>query len=1494
MVTESDVKRWREQLSLARERAAVERQWERIAALSGAIGQLERWQPGNPLPISSEKLSALIGESVPRREPPFEDTTSSEPAADYRETSLSEPELLPVVPTIADTLPVSDSPSVERVDAQEEQPLAEETPVMLKQLRSLLGEEVQLSRAGEQAARLERTAQAILESKRSSPEAEKARQHAVFLRDVEDLHRRLEECRHAVERAVAKNDMNAAEEAIRRATTLRNTAVEDRFAGVHELAKAAAALLEDANDAKEKIAGLLERFTTLFARGRKVEALEELDSLGRLPQPPPVVKDPRGGGGLIPRLEAYDYVLTDYQNFCRDKAQKYLDEAQDYLEPEDPERIPDPEQAKKHAKEAMEQSIRNKWVGNALVDEERKLTAFIAQAARAIRRWTEAERWLEKAANTPTTDPASALQFLSQAEELYPRLPGLQRQKKSWIEALGASLDSSVCSAVSKSRALRRERSYLEALDELNRARRTLGQSPQLGLDLDPLEKELNKEQQAVEKEQEAWLTFRRRMDGTRERIEQGRLDERARRDIERQFSEREREWFAAELAELEMDLARQVDEQTIFDMANALFQKNRTDARIPKLLAGDPENDEEGIGSGSSLYSSAQRLLRRHYAHAALAQARRRLADHASLIEKPKDWLDTVRQAVQTVEMNTTDEDARLSSEAQEMLAAAGRLRQWQGDVASLVRRGEYRAALESLQDHARREDLAPELLSGLDWLQYNLRREWRDMHVQFIGQVLSKDTPQLRDLRQAAAALQELEEHDALTEDGDWLLAGQLRRRWHESEVTAIVGVPLEDVDDDTISALAKRRDTNWRRLLEHLEGLTRPGHGGEGATQRRAGKLSLVALGHYSLEISREEGIRLLENQREQAYLSDHPIVCTTLVLRLLEQEDGHSKAEGIVAELARRGRQAMLLAEALGLLLGAHTLHDGGDLRLAIAHLQEGADALVRLMPEFGSGLERAIDDTGNRWRRTLGNSLLNEAQAEEPSARGLGVFAVLAKLQEAEELLGKGDRRLNEIRARLQQRAKTARTDLHRAVGDLLVRPPDSLREAVRRGKELKTYLEMVAGPHLSRRQGRDQLANELAQDDRDLGEQWADWDSAWQDVTRAREELRLLLENDEWTWNVETGKLPMKAIREAMSLLSNAQDLGQHERSEVKGLLGLARALQTAVRELSQPFADFCTHFEQDDYNNQDDFDRAEQQLHRLRSEIERWELQLDEPIRALGQDYPVVNLRRFFQARNKYRQTKQMQGVQNGKPRLTWVESGAAHDVNSIEEAERLLRKRRGSLREWQAWIESASQALNELGEHLRDADGYLKRAHLLGRAEEFLDEQIPRALQKVDSLHHRIQDLEPPQCQAALTVARSTRALQDDPDYGRQLPDILARLPSAPWTGIGAVWAEVLQVEMAMADKKGEELRSSCIARKKELRGLCDEMDGHCKHTLDHIASRVSQEAYWELLELANDIDREDERVGVHRQRCEKRDDVVKRREQAGDSGRKWRRKR
>jgi hypothetical protein len=347
----------------------------------------------------------------------------------------------------------------------------------------------------------------------------------------------------------------------------------------------------------------------------------------------------------------------------------------------------------------------------------------------------------------------------------------------------------------------------------------------------------------------------------------------------------------------------------------------------------------------------------------------------------------------------------------------------------------------------------------------------------------------------------------------------------------------------------------------------------------------------------------------------------------------------------------------------------------------------------------------------------------------------------------------------------------------------------------------------------------------------------------------------------------------MKEIVDVKSLLTGTGDaLEEYEPPEVTSLLNLARSLEKAVQEISQPFKEFSAGFENDTYHSEKDFDEAREALYRLRRQIDKWESKLSEHILALGKDHPVVNLKRFFLVRNIYRKTQLMPKDSGPK----WVPEGAADDIKTLYRAELLLERRRSSWQAWKNWIESSSQWLLELEDNISQARVYLRRG-LLSAAVLLRQDKMPEILEELDSLYNQIQGLEPPQCQYALAEARKVSAFQTDPDGDSNTQSILRRLPEASRLGTPTLWSKYLQLKIQNAHQEIEDLKVTCEARKEQLQELCVQMRQHISRIRPTFRS---QEALLDLLTRAQEIDRNDPKVTGYQAQFDRRQAELERR--------------
>jgi hypothetical protein len=750
--------------------------------------------------------------------------------------------------------------------------------------------------------------------------------------------------------------------------------------------------------------------------------------------------------------------------------------------------------------------------------------------------------------------------------------------------------------------------------------------------------------------------------------------------------------------------------------------------------------------------------------------------------------------------------------------------------------------------------------LSKDLRWLQGDLRQKMHDARIPFIRAQETKPGT-LSELRQADKHIQELEDHAALLEDGDWLTVNRVRRIWHKAEVEDILGANLNAVED-VIASLQKPPD-EWRELLEHLDELTKHGLGEAGEIQRAAEQLRMVALGYLALNEPAQEAIaRLAAVQASAPYLKDNPIIGIVRVLRYHEQygqqlaeqdgqkQDGQQLAEQVVNELQKGGRAAQDLARALRYWIKAYRLYHTGDLELAEETLNVGLAHLQELVPEFRTALQQATTRINRLWKDDVGEGLYEEVLTKVGTARGLEVFELAENLRRARELLdakvlslmttpiegrASGDKRIETLSGRLEEKLEAGRKTLCTEIKSLLQETPDDLAEAIQQGEKLQRYLGYLAqisetGDKKATGKRRSTSKSSINTDDDlkalqgALQEKLAIWRQAYQEVTAVRDKLQRLLKGN-WRWNTDSSKTPQKELKEVKELLDESREL-----PEEKGLRYLANELETAARGIGQTLEEFQSHFHSSDYDSEEDFQAARQSLVDLSQKFDEYQKRIADNLHLLHDDLSLVKLENFFRVRDIY-----------GQPKLdvngAWI-AGTVDEVKSIADAGKILESRYQNWLDWQKWNEETLQILQELRGQLENALRYLKpESGGLTKAEALCTDTIPSAVERLGVQLRTVPG--PPLCIGALGAARWTGDDLADADPAGTLQALRDHFVSAGFLDVPVIWQNHLRQEIETAKQKlgsahpgqpaEETLLGMCVSRRRQLEELCQKMSSH-----------------------------------------------------------------
>ncbi|MBC8492363.1 MAG: hypothetical protein H8D43_01155 [Chloroflexi bacterium] len=1472
--TEEEITQLRDSLKQELDAAINQSEWKRLGTLSEALRLMDQRESNTDLDVLAKQVEALVGEDLilqaleaPPGPQDGEEVIS--PVAQEPEPAPAEEVSLPVPPTSEnvtealqerEALPEAELPSPLDPELQAAlQPL-------LEQLRDLRDEEPQdLKDLPGYIGRLQRLTQDIMQVAPQSPEAIQATGEVALLHEMQRLADETRRGRRTMQTAQERLDLGQASKARKGADTLLRRAGDERYAGsffalASRMRDEAEELANQAETVRQDVAAKLRLYLTrryLDVREKLESQLDDLDELVRLGVP--TIPTDLTSEVVEDTVQVYGDLRVRLLTLCMTEAQRLYSEAQEYLgEDLDTAR----ERCETGLGFAQSGHIKDSKDAQDVTD---KIQALLKEISKWEERREEARQWYDQA--THAENAFVALNALARAESLFAWLHGLKEERERWLGLLQNQLQTSVQSAISKANALAQARQYPGALDVLNEVRVTFARlPPEVEPDLRELKQPLSEEEQKIKDEHMAWLVFEPRLNRLKQlspRVVEGNLDEKWLQELEQQFDPEDLQRFGREWNDLKADLAVRAGDQARYNEALTRFQENPLDKSIITLLSGI---------SDPSLHEDAQRLLRRQRAHAALDEAHQKLANRG-LVEDPdiRAWLRTISRDARAARVNATEkEDTGIASEAQTVIDGIQRLSSLQEEISKLARRGEYVDAWKLVEPEMASEGWDPLVVNGLRWLSLDLRRRWRNERMTFVSdRVLADVEPdcqpqsgvQLEDLRRAAAYVEELEEGGALTEDGDGLIAECVHRLWHEAEVAEILGTDPTNASEDTVASLVEKRNVDWHRLLEHLEVLAHHTRGYSSASRSALERLRIVALGHYALNQPRSIAIERLQTEREQhSRLREDPLVCGILALRELEAPEGREAVQQLVEELRDLGRSAQRVADALEMLLHAYELHDSGDLELAIAYMEVAAGTLRELVSDFGSGIDEAVQDTALRWRRALGEELLNKALQREPTTEGLETFAVLCDARRAEELLG-ADPRVVALIERLLGKVGQALSDLHEKVDELLKDSPTRLEKAIQDARQLEGYLKEVVSPDYRsvgarRRSAADAQLEVLAQDLEDLQVQLDMWEKAQRGVQAARKELRRLLEA-EWRWNTLPRQTPNRELRDIRDRLGEVRDaFGGDGPPEVEGMWQLVHSLEKAVQETSEPFEEFRIGFEGDRYRSDEKFKNAQDQLHKLQQLIETWQRRITEQAYAMTWGGPAINLNRFFLVHDHY-----------GRPHLRdghWVE-GPPEDLRSPAQAADRLEERRRSWQRWQEWVEDTVKLLGTLQDNLIAAERNLRKGWL-GHTITLCEETIPNILEALEANQSRMPG--PPLCQLALLAARSTGDLQMDLDAETDLQRAWDQLGSTPRKEMPAAWHKYLDVEQSLARERLEVLQDTCNNLQAQLERLIQEINQHAR-VLGKKPTLASQRIYDNLLTEAETIDSEDPEVRGHRQR-------------------------
>lgn len=1523
---------------------------------------LEGWSPpegqGVAEPTSTPKADRS-GEKQPSQRPPKEealpDTGPQEPGKTSGD-SPSQPQAPSGQVTPEQVPSLSPAPAL----SPEQKTELERLLTDLRRLRDT--EPGDLAQLPTYISQMRRLTQRIISVAGRSREAIEASGEIALLQEMHELIEAMTQLKRDLSGARNRLDLDQARRLKQEASILLNRAQDRRFRdSFYDLASRleteAIELAEQAEDARREIAGSLLRYLTRQQEDERERLESRLDDLAELS---------RTGATQVPvdfgeqaALKPIDEVIRDYTDqllvICRGEGARLLREAKEYLK--DDELTTAEERYETGLNFIQSRHVKSLPDVVALAGEYQDLKREI-ERKQQLR--DQAQKFYEQAVGAK--EPVSALEALLRAEEAFPKLAGLREEKARWLQILWGELEKTVSDTLKSVDDQILERKYQDAIKALDTAEEKLDLRALLryrarvedafreaGFDVAGLRRKITDRLAEVKAEHSAWLAFQPRLESLRRDgprfTSDGKLDEKWFEGELQRFSPEDVRRFGRELEQLKFDFVSRARDDARYDQALALFQSDPANPRVGALLREIGRAD-------AKLYENAQLLIRRHRAYVALNLARIKVADRplpvdtfaddavadeatrrklgARLAEDPEGWLEAIERLTQAAQAGAREpDDLPLIRESQNLVEAARRLRNLQRELSDLLRQDEafdpqvagrrVRDIWEEVEARLAEAEKEPLLGSGALSIRAALRKKMRNDRLPFVkqrvqdsnGRECRKQTGANRtDLQRAAHYVEVLERRNALTEDGDAFLAACVRRLWHEAEVEAILGRNLADADDAAVVALSGRSDVDWEGLLTHLEELTYHTRGTGGASDRaKTEALRTIALGYAALNQPLAAAIERLKREREETLrLRYDPVVCGMLALRQLEDPAGRPEVQGLVSELREQGRPTRRLAEAIEMLLEGHVLSDSDEpdkMELAIATVTNGKDILKELAPGFADGFDQAIQDTIHRWQQALGKTLLDQAWQKMDVVAGLEVFPLLHNVRRGQELRP-GDPRSAMMLQRLTKKAEQAFDELHGEVERLLNDPPTPLDKAIRRGKELISYLHEAVGPDLAtaetirqpapskgsaRRPAPSGHLATLAQDLENLESKVKEWERAKQSVDAVRRDLGTLLSAD-WRWNTDPKQTPNRELRSMRERLNNFTESS----SEVKAMLELVRSLEKTVNDISQPFEDFRSRFEGEDYRSDRDFDDAKAKLRELQQKMEEAERNLGQLASRLNWTGPTINLRRFFWVRDT-----------RGRPRPHeghWVE-GASEELRSLAATLERLEEWHRNWKDWQEWVRSAQQLIagghegddKNLFGSLADAKKYKGDDHgllgslsdvkkclnwdkdwnkeptpgkqgRLGKAIELYRETIPMKLQDLE--RHRQNVPAPPLHQLAIKDARQCGELPDELANEREILTAWQRIrEDAVRAEIPAAWSDYLRLIGEWAQKELTQLHDLVVKKNARLRELIRDMNQHVR--LYRRPTGRSQEMYAVLLDEAEFIDAEDVEVKNHRRTYE-----------------------
>lgn len=1439
--------------------------------------------------VGADLVEQIRGARTAQKEPTAQEPAGpaaaegTEPVAPSDDGHLADVE--PTPPGDAEPGPEAQGPLAEeqRPPSRDRSEAPALDPAQEIELRELLHDLRQLRDEGQDIAsavsilghigRLRHMIERIARITSRSSEANAAAEDIALLREMQGLADDERRLRRDLAEAQAKKDLPSAGDLRHRAARLADRAQNERWERAFlplatALRQSCHALVTDVETARTAIAADLSVYLTRDQQDDRERWVSQLDDLA------PMVRDlipevPTAGGEPARPADLYSELGHKLLTLCVSKADRLRIEAEQYLNRDPPDVDTARERVDTGVSFAQTRHILDvadaKEKAQALARVDERVAEWENKRERARALYEEAVR---------ISDPGEslgALRLLHRAAALF-ALEGIEEEKGRWRMVLLGQHESAARAAKNAARSYAQERDYHRARKALSDARAALDSlPPEAGLDVGEIRTWIDQRSEEIEAEHQAWLAFEpalKRLQGARPRVDkEGRLDEEWFESLAAHFDPRDLERFQREWQDLRVRYAGEAGDQASYESALARFRKDPLDEHISELLGNVGMESE-------ALYPRAQRLLRRHHARVALAEARKMLADHR-LTREPAAWLSDIDRCVQTVHTNgIEEEDQPLVREAESLLAAAQCLRALQEMTDADVKRGRFGEALARLEEPEEDPSLprcagqSALIAEGLRWLRFWLRRQWRDARVQSVADRVL-ETPEmpyrvradarLGDMRQAAAHLQELKEHGALTEDGDGALAARVRWAWHRAEAEDVLGPGLAGVNPSDVADRVAGDLSRLESLEAHLAALAQDGGRDDDLDPGALADLYLLVTGHYAFVRPRQEALDRLRSMREEGtrYRTE-PIVCAALALRLLEDAEDRKEVDLLAADLEERGRRAQKLARAIEQLADAYATHDRGDLGLAVAMLEEARESLAALAPSVAAGLTEAVERVSAEWRRSLGEALLKVVLDGIDDAKDLRAFELLDKLDRAEKMLGRRGAIIQEARQRLEPKADEAQNALMSAARDVLEGTPDPLDEAIREAQRLQGYLEeLVDG-------GAGQAGSELKDLYRDLGDQLQDWEAAQQAVREAWNGIRSVLEG-QWHWNMDGRESPTSDLSKLRKNLDDIR-LQDPPPREVAQLQDLVRNLESAVKEISAVFEPFRTKFADDTFQGDGDFEQASGHLDQINQLTEKWEREIQKGIR--GKNLPW-HLGKFTVVRDEY-----------GTP--LWLDGeripGHAVELTSLIDIRERLEKRRHNCQAWETWTPATVELLEDLDDKLSNAKRTLKSPGGLGQVERLCGEEVPSLLESLEKRERTIPD--PPLCQLALHAARDTGDYKLDPEEHSDLGRLWRALGDARRVQVWTAWRSYLsaaiqaarqQIEPSVPDQQGEEqtLGDVCQVQRQELTAIVKEMNQHVRRIAPRLRrnlTKASQQLYSEKLAKATQIDEDDPDVEGH----------------------------